>query len=131
MTSIPASRSAAAMTFAPRSWPSRPTFAINTRIFLFIVCAGNPSLRQKLFQCYVKLRQRKTDDRVEASLNPLNEDRAVIVLDSVCTGLIHRRTGPDVLRNFRISELAEFHLRHLNAGDLPVRGAVDESESGV
>src|SRR5262245_53382764 len=34
MTSIPASRSARAMTFAPRSWPSRPGFATITRIFL-------------------------------------------------------------------------------------------------
>src|SRR5205823_3071793 len=33
MTSIPASRSALAMIFAPRSWPSRPGFAITTRIF--------------------------------------------------------------------------------------------------
>src|ERR671926_544199 len=33
MTSIPASRSARAMIFAPRSWPSRPGFAITTRIF--------------------------------------------------------------------------------------------------
>src|SRR5580658_9379366 len=32
MTSIPASRSARATTFAPRSWPSSPGFAISTRI---------------------------------------------------------------------------------------------------
>src|SRR5215208_6042693 len=32
MTSIPASRSARAMIFAPRSWPSRPGFAITTLI---------------------------------------------------------------------------------------------------
>src|SRR5215470_15030606 len=32
MTSMPASRNARAMTLAPRSWPSRPGFAINTRI---------------------------------------------------------------------------------------------------
>src|SRR5262249_37639497 len=32
MTSIPASRSARAMIFAPRSWPSRPGFAMTTRI---------------------------------------------------------------------------------------------------
>src|SRR5256885_10779192 len=36
MTSMPASRSARAITFAPRSWPSRPGFATNTRIF----CSG-------------------------------------------------------------------------------------------
>src|SRR5882757_9340815 len=33
MTSMPASRSARAITFAPRSWPSSPGLAINTRIF--------------------------------------------------------------------------------------------------
>src|SRR5690348_6288971 len=32
MTSMPASRSARATTFAPRSWPSRPGFATTTRI---------------------------------------------------------------------------------------------------
>src|SRR5437660_2655649 len=32
MTSMPASRRARAITFAPRSWPSRPGLAINTRI---------------------------------------------------------------------------------------------------
>ena len=32
MTSMPASRSAAATTFAPRSWPSRPGLATRTRI---------------------------------------------------------------------------------------------------
>src|SRR4051794_34878963 len=32
MTSIPASRSARATTFAPRSWPSRPGFATTTRM---------------------------------------------------------------------------------------------------
>src|SRR6266508_5144168 len=32
MTSMPASRNARAMIFAPRSWPSRPGFAITTRM---------------------------------------------------------------------------------------------------
>src|SRR5947199_4212136 len=35
MTSIPASRSAAATTFAPRSCPSRPGFATSTRMGRF------------------------------------------------------------------------------------------------
>src|SRR5918912_1297705 len=37
MTSIPASRSARAMTFAPRSWPSSPGLATRTRIFLSLI----------------------------------------------------------------------------------------------
>src|SRR5438552_6254630 len=42
MTSMPASRSARAMIFAPRSWPSRPGLAITTLIFRAIT---PPSLR--------------------------------------------------------------------------------------
>src|SRR3954465_2079109 len=38
MTSMPASRSARAMIFAPRSWPSRPGLATTTRI-LRLPCA--------------------------------------------------------------------------------------------
>src|SRR5216683_2925930 len=37
MTCRPASRSARAMIFAPRSWPSSPGFAISTRIFFCII----------------------------------------------------------------------------------------------
>src|SRR5262245_22783082 len=40
MTSMPASRSARAMIFAPRSWPSRPGLATTTRIFLLLIAAG-------------------------------------------------------------------------------------------
>src|SRR5215213_4900649 len=36
MTSIPASRNARAMIFAPRSCPSSPGLATTTRIFLFV-----------------------------------------------------------------------------------------------
>src|SRR5438105_7976878 len=38
MTSMPASRRARAMIFAPRSWPSRPGFAITTLIFRVTAC---------------------------------------------------------------------------------------------
>src|SRR5438445_10011118 len=44
MTSIPASRNARATTFTPRSWPSRPGFAMRTRIFFGI----GPSVEQRL-----------------------------------------------------------------------------------
>src|SRR4051794_26701884 len=39
MTSMPASRSARAMIFAPRSWPSRPGLATTTRILRLLVAA--------------------------------------------------------------------------------------------
>src|SRR5205823_535401 len=38
MTSMPASRRARAMIFAPRSWPSRPGFAMTTLIFRVTAC---------------------------------------------------------------------------------------------
>src|SRR5438270_11522459 len=44
MTSMPASRSARAITLAPRSWPSRPGFATNTRIF----CSGGVVIYQPI-----------------------------------------------------------------------------------
>src|SRR6478609_6164602 len=40
MTSMPASRNARAMTLAPRSWPSRPGFATNTRILVEFIWAA-------------------------------------------------------------------------------------------
>src|SRR6478735_1786907 len=47
MTSMPASRSARAMIFAPRSCPSKPGLATTTRIFLFV--AVGMSGRRGLF----------------------------------------------------------------------------------
>src|SRR4051794_37296445 len=41
MTSIPASRRARAMIFAPRSCPSRPGLATTTRIFFVLLGAGS------------------------------------------------------------------------------------------
>src|SRR3954465_1427887 len=41
MTSMPASRSARAITLAPRSWPSRPGFATRTRIFCSAAVIGS------------------------------------------------------------------------------------------
>src|SRR5829696_6555972 len=55
MTSIPASRSARAMTFAPRSWPSSPGFATRTRIFLSLM------LESRLLVESVNVAQRVTD----------------------------------------------------------------------
>src|SRR5579864_7836003 len=50
MTSTPASRNARATTLAPRSWPSRPGFAITTRMLLMYVlqrgAQGWPSIRR-------------------------------------------------------------------------------------
>src|ERR1700730_16107352 len=45
ITSTPASRSARATTFAPRSWPSSPTFATITRILFMTVSVTGRSRR--------------------------------------------------------------------------------------
>src|SRR3990172_1237263 len=58
MTSIPASRSARAMTFAPRSWPSRPGFAIRTRIFFGI---GTTSVEERFLPYAEHLAHHVTD----------------------------------------------------------------------
>src|SRR5687767_9388199 len=47
MTSIPASRKARAITFAPRSWPSRPGFATSTLIFRSLMLVTITILTQK------------------------------------------------------------------------------------
>src|SRR5215203_6572462 len=46
MTSIPASRSARAITLAPRSWPSRPGLAMTTRILRIEVFSAPAPLHQ-------------------------------------------------------------------------------------
>src|SRR5581483_10249840 len=50
---MPASRSARAITFAPRSWPSRPTFAMTTRVLRAIGAAvyGRAADRRRLVAC--------------------------------------------------------------------------------
>src|SRR5829696_9679563 len=69
MTSIPASRSARAMIFAPRSCPSRPGLATTTRIFLVEEAAAmRPILwlaRHPELHRHVRLVDR-ADDRVRA-----------------------------------------------------------------
>src|SRR3954454_7763889 len=62
MTSMPASRSARAMIFAPRSWPSRPGFA--TRILSF---------RSATFRSHDHvLRVRRMRPAVDAAVYPLD-----------------------------------------------------------
>src|SRR5512136_706867 len=66
MTSNPASRSARATTFAPRSWPSRPGLATSTLSFLlmYILRAVHQqfrSERRRLFIGPKDLRHRRAD----------------------------------------------------------------------
>src|SRR5580765_5699178 len=65
MTSIPASRSARAMIFAPRSCPSRPGFAITTRIFLATLGSLRPLMGEGLHSHEL---QRPGDGLNEATL---------------------------------------------------------------
>src|SRR6267378_6412419 len=66
MTSMPASRSARATTFAPRSWPSSPGFAIRTRIFFAI---GITSVEERLLPDAEGL-PHHVDDLAEGRLCP-------------------------------------------------------------
>src|SRR5436190_517765 len=65
MTSMPASRSAAATTFAPRSWPSRPGLATRTRMgrIVPVNLAGAPSARQLAPTCHEQHLPRATAER--------------------------------------------------------------------
>src|SRR6476469_2223208 len=80
MTSIPASRSARAMIFAPRSCPSRPGLATTTRIFFVEVGAamGADSMalpRDAELHLHVRLVDR-ADERVGAGAGQLLAERA-------------------------------------------------------
>src|SRR6266568_3370995 len=110
MTSMPASRSARAMIFAPRSWPSRPGFAITTLIF----CATVGQYRN------VKL---TVVGCSPAWPNPGGAQSGYLVENSA--GRLLLDCGPGVLPNLRIREpwpaidaiaITHFHLDHW--GDL-------------
>src|SRR3954447_19036347 len=73
MTSMPASRSARAMIFAPRSWPSRPGLATTTRIFRLEPAAdisGGSLLHDELHPLVPEPVDRAVDD-VGAALREL------------------------------------------------------------
>src|SRR4051794_9612327 len=63
MTSMPASRSARATTFAPRSWPSSPGFATTTLIRASIcdpfvrttLTNGNPAARVRVVAHHIRI----------------------------------------------------------------------------
>src|SRR5215207_3931812 len=67
MTSIPASRSARAMIFAPRSCPSKPGFATTTRILRSAMTADSRALLHAKLHAHVG-RMVRAHDRVGALL---------------------------------------------------------------
>src|SRR5215207_8959252 len=69
MTSMPASRSARAMIFAPRSWPSRPGLATTTRILRLLAAAL--TARSLLHDELHLLVRRTVDDAVDRVSAPL------------------------------------------------------------
>src|SRR5919199_1998472 len=108
MTSMPASRGARAMIFAPRSCPSRPGFAITTRIFLATV--GN----------YREVRVHVIGSS-PAWPNPGSAQSGYLVENG--DGRLLLDCGPGVLGRLRASEatvdavaITHFHLDHW--GDL-------------
>src|SRR6266545_533228 len=93
MTSIPASRSARAMIFAPRSCPSRPGFAMTTLIFR----ATSPSLRPD-----ARKRQRPDGALLERPL----PGRPVVLPPRGGGGQRHVRDAPVAERRHRDAERA-------------------------
>src|SRR4051794_9689822 len=76
MTSIPASRSARAMIFAPRSCPSSPGLATTTRIFRSAIAADSRALLHAELHAHVR-RMDAADDRVGALLLQLPLEAAL------------------------------------------------------
>src|ERR1019366_1490072 len=70
MTSTPASRSALATTFAPRSWPSRPGLAMTTRMLLTTCLLSAPRwpYAQRSPICLALRRQVPGQDRLRLQL---------------------------------------------------------------
>src|SRR5918997_3725257 len=80
MTSIPASRRARAMIFAPRSWPSRPGLATTTRIFFVLDGALTP-------------RKSRSADHLERHPHVRLVDRAVDLVGAGPVDLAAERAG--------------------------------------
>src|ERR1041385_8444991 len=113
MTSMPASRSARATTFTPRSWPSRPTLASKTRIgaLMFPSLVSIPG--RLLYTVYRFDRDRQPgsaakDAFVEflASPKTLVEQVYEVILDAICAGTLkpgERLTQDGVAKRLNVS----------------------------
>src|SRR5438874_5674157 len=109
MTSMPASRSARAMIFAPRSWPSRPGLAINTRIF-----------RSVIFRSLLRIAElREDDDVVIGTLAKKVAAEATLLYET--EGFQHVLRAVVVIEDVD-AKLAEVHL---------VEGEADQGLDGV
>src|SRR5581483_10187997 len=94
MTSMPASRSARAMTLAPRSWPSRPGFAMTTLSFFAMMCHGVGS---------------RFPAGAENGSRPLDDRDFLVFAPDFAQGVAHfadRRVGAHCLENRRHQVLA-------------------------
>src|SRR4051812_22118360 len=80
MTSMPASRSARAMIFAPRSWPSRPGLATTTRILRF----EDASIGVRSYPA--ALRRSAVDQLRERGHQPVDADQAHVAAGLVAAG---------------------------------------------
>src|SRR5262249_49655694 len=110
MTSMPASRRARAMTFAPRSWPSRPGFAMMTRSVL--KWASSNDRRLLVFTPDVAERVAHLADRRIRADGVQDEGHQVRRPARRLAQRIER--APDLIAVARLPELAE--LRELFIG---------------
>src|SRR5437667_10945794 len=99
MTSIPASRSARASTFAPRSCPSSPGFATRTRIFRSATRVRAGTARNTFRRARARLSHRANAYKERIPPRTLPEGRFLDVRDyAKLDPLRHERTGvPEVI----------------------------------
>src|SRR5437867_3399266 len=118
------------MTFAPRSWPSRPTFAIKTLIFFSMKSLEVLELFLKIPHGHIEPRERKTDNIVKASFHPFHKDGSKVVLNAIGSRLVHRRAGGNVLPDFLWREGSKGDAGKLDTGRVLVRRPVKKSKTG-
>src|SRR5919202_3438496 len=91
MTSMPASRSARAMIFAPRSWPSRPGLATTTRIERAVGAEGAMGaalyVRMRRSGCAASRLRAELALEVVGQLRALERSREVVALPELAAQL--------------------------------------------
>src|SRR4051812_42650475 len=104
MTSMPASRRARAIIFAPRSWPSSPGLAIKTRIFFGDIRHENTAISVRRIaprltlkkRLEVKLPESFMNEEVDAVVTALERAPSIVIplVREVPESILKRRPKP-------------------------------------